>query len=247
MKDKHQAVKTVYCGRRARCGIFGEDPEAVAWADPGVRGQPLAISCNTLPVSLQTRDLNVKLTQNDGSVVAWTDGACVCNQDVRFRRAGCGVFFSIGDGRNRSFTLHEQTNKRAELLAAIAAIPVRDGNLEIRSNSKYVVLIATGLLHGERQRNIEGNADLWVEFASELRLKTMRRIRFVWVKRHATKSSHRQVDRHCSGQRGGNDAADALASAAAAHHAAPQVLTEAATKRQRVALSIYVFVAELLF
>ena len=35
---------------------------------------------------LQTRDLTLKLRMDD-SVVAWTDGACVCNQDARFRRA----------------------------------------------------------------------------------------------------------------------------------------------------------------
>ena len=77
----------------------------------------------------------------------------------RFRRAGCGVFFSVGDDRNRSFTLlgREQTNNRAELLAAIAAMRVQDGNLEIRSDSEYVVRIATGLLQGERQLNHEGN------------------------------------------------------------------------------------------
>ena len=44
----------------------------------------------------------------------------------------------------------------------------------------------------------------------------------------------------------GDDAADALAPAAAAHHTAPQALTEVATKRQRFALSIHMFVAELL-
>ena len=43
---------------------------------------------------------------------------------------GCGVFFSVGDDRNRSFTLpgREQTNNRAVLLAAITAMRVQDGN-----------------------------------------------------------------------------------------------------------------------
>ena len=91
-------------------------------------------------------------TPNTGSVVAWTDGACVCNQDAGFRRAGCGAFFSVGDDRNRSFTLpgREQTNHREELLAAIAAMRVQDGHLEIRSDSEYVVRIASGLLQVTR-------------------------------------------------------------------------------------------------
>ena len=41
---------------------------------------------------------------------------------------------------------------------------VLGGNLEIRSDSEYVVHIATGLLQGERQLNNEGIADLWDEF-----------------------------------------------------------------------------------
>ena len=102
-------------------------------------------------------------TQNDGSVVAWTDGGCVCNLDARFRGAGCGIF---GDDRDRFFTLlgHEQTKNGAELLAAIATMRVQDGNLEIMSDSEYVVRISTGLLEGERQLNTEGNADLWAFF-----------------------------------------------------------------------------------
>ena len=47
--------------------------------------------------------------------------------------------------------------------------------------------------------------------------------------------------------KGRNAVADALASAAAAHHAASPALTESATKRQRVALSTQMFVADLLF
>ena len=80
-------------------------------------------------------------TQNDGSVVAWTDGASVCNQDARFRRAGCGVFLSIGDDRNRSFSL-PGCDSRAEYLAAIAAMRVQDGNLETRSDSEFCLTVS---------------------------------------------------------------------------------------------------------
>ena len=47
--------------------------------------------------------------------------------------------------------------------------------------------------------------------------------------------------------KGGNDAADALASAAAAHHSAPKALTDAAFERQRAALIARSFASELLF
>ena len=63
----------------SRCGIFFEDPEAVAWADAGVSAQPLSISCNTLPVNVLAETRFEGETQKNDSIVAWTDGACVCN------------------------------------------------------------------------------------------------------------------------------------------------------------------------
>ena len=53
--------------------------------------------------------------------------------------------------------------------------------------------------------------------------------------------------RHTLTGKGGNDAADALACAAAAHHAAPQTLTDAAYERKRTALITHSFASELLF
>ena len=68
----------------------------------------------------------------------------------------------------------------------------------------------------------------------------------MWVKGHATKA---HIDRQVTTtlNKGGNDAADALASAAAAHHAAPQTLTDAACERKRTALITHSFASELLF
>ena len=69
------------------------------------------------------------------------------------------------DDRNCSFTLpgREQTNNRAELFAAVAAMQVHDGNLEIRSDSAYAVRIATSRTRGETQKRKEGSTDLWDE------------------------------------------------------------------------------------
>ena len=146
----------------SRCGIFLEDLESVAWADMGPSTRAHSISCNTLPDSVLSDERFERETKNSDSVVAWTDGACVCSQDARFRRAGCGVFFGINDDRNCSFTLpgREQTNN-PELLAVIVAMQVHDGILEIRSDSEYVVRIATSRTRGETQKCNEGNADLW--------------------------------------------------------------------------------------
>ena len=105
-----------------------------------------------------------------------------------------------------------------------------------RSDSEYVARIALGLLQGERQLNNEGDADLWDEFVTGVRLTATRQLSFVWIKGHATRI---HIDREITTtlDNGGNDAADALASAAAAHHAAPQAQIEAATKRHRVDLA----------
>ena len=80
---------------------------------------------------------------------------------------------------------------------------------------------------------------MWAEFVSHLNLKTTRRLNFVWVKGHATKI---RIDSGITATLDG-----AQASAAAAHHAAPLTLTEAATQRQWVALTTHAFVAETLF
>ena len=100
----------------SKCGIFLEDPEIVAWAD-GDRVHVHNRSVATLCLASAKRE-----TPKHECVVAWTDGACVCNQDSRFRSAGCGVFFSISDNTNCSSTLpgREQTANRAELSAVTA-------------------------------------------------------------------------------------------------------------------------------
>ena len=86
----------------------------------------------------------------------------------------------------------------------------------------------------------------WNEFETLLTLNDTRRLEFVWVKGYATKV---RIDRQVTTtlDKGGNDAADALASAAAAHHAAPQTLTDVACEWQRIALLTHSFASELLF
>ena len=220
----------------SRCGFSLEDPESVAWADMGPSTRALSTSCNIFPDSVLSDERFERETNNNDRVVAWTDGASGCNQDARFRRAGCGGFFGINDDRNCSFTLpgREQKNNRAELLAVI----------EIRSDSEYVVRIATSRTRGETQKCNEGNADLWDVFETQLRLTATRR--FDFVRGHATKLHiDRQITTSLNNR--GNDAADSWASAAAAHHAAPQALTEAAIGRQRTAMVTHSFASGLLF
>lgn len=159
-----------------------------------------------------------------------------------------GILQHINDNSNCSFTLpgREQTDNCAELLAIIAAMKIRGGNLEFRSDSEYVVRIATSRIRGETQKCNEENEDLWNEFGTVLKINDTRRLEVVWVKGHATKS-HIDWRGTTTLNLGGTDAADALASAAAARHAAPQILTDAAYERQRTALITHSFASELLF
>ena len=62
----------------------------------------------------------------------------------------------------------------------------------------------------------------------------------MWVKGHATKA---HIDRRTTAtlNNGGNDAADALASEAKAHRAAPQASAEAAARRHHTALATHIF------
>ena len=123
---------------------------------------------------------------------------------------------------------------------------IHDRNLETSSDSEYVVRIATSRTRGETQKCNEQNADLWNEFETVLRLNDTRRLEFVWVKGHATKA---HIDQQVTTtlNKGGDDAADALAFVAAAHHAAPRTLIDAAYERQRTALITHSFASVLLF
>ena len=111
--------------------------------------------------------------------------------------------------------------------------------------SDYVVRVATGLLQGERQLNnrrrcrsvgrVCDRAETESHAATELCVDERTRDK-IHSDREITTSLNKR----------GNDAADALASSAAAHHAAPKALIQTATKRRRVALTTHIFVADLL-
>ena len=122
----------------------------------------------------------------------------------------------------------------------ITAMKIYDGNLEIRSDSDYVVRAANCRMRGEIQRSNLENSDLWKEFDTALSFYDTRQVKFTWVKGHAT-TVHINRRITTTLDKGGNDAADALASAA------PKVLTDAALVRQRTALATHCFVSELLF
>ena len=194
----------------------------------------VATPCQT--ASYQTRDSEGK----PGAMKASWPGLMERVSAIKTRDSEVrAVVYSLGinDDRNCSFILpgREQTNNRAEL-AVITAMQVHDGNLEIRSDSEYVVRIATSRSRGGRKATRVMLTCRIEDTAETQQFKTS----WLWVKGHATKV---HIDRQITSlNKGGNDAADALASAAAFH--APQSLTDAIDRR--TAWDTHNFAAELL-
>ena len=219
------------------CGLFVEDEALMQWCDLGPSNDPQHLANVSLPDHVGEHCASEQ--HDDGRLVVWTDGACVYNQDNRFRRAGCGVFFSKGNARNLAFTLpgREQTNNRAELTAALAAVRSHAGPVEVRSDSQYVVSQAAQLLRGEKVHP-KANVDLWKEMEQEIGARQSSDLVFTWVKAHTTL---RDVEkgRTTAQNKCGNDAADALASAAAQQHEAPAGLMAAAQRRKRHAVAFH--------
>ena len=84
-----------------------------------------------------------------GRIVVFTDGASRDNQHREIRRGGYGMFWGRAHPFNTGLPLpgRIQTNQRAELMAAVAALELDLRPLEIRSDSKYVVNGAMKLRH----------------------------------------------------------------------------------------------------
>ncbi|CDW52016.1 Cauli VI and RNase H domain containing protein [Trichuris trichiura] len=93
----------------------------------------------------------------EGYTVCYTDGACVAN-GRRKAKAGFGVYWGANDPRNVSERLTGlQTNNRAEIEACCRAIEQAKSsgiqNLEIRTDSRYVINCVTKWIHQWRLNN----------------------------------------------------------------------------------------------
>lgn len=138
----------------------------------------------------------------DQSTVVYTDGACqtVCGE----RLAGVGVWFGPNDERNISSLLpgELQTNQRAELYAAIAAMTEHsysksaEQHLIVVTDSKYLVEGMLDWTYRWESRNewprIK-NADLWQRLVT-LRNK-LGQVSFVHVKGHSGNVGNEAADK----------------------------------------------------
>lgn len=149
-------------------------------------------------------------TGHTGQVVEiYTDGSCLGNPGP----GGWGVVLAWrGETKELSGGEAETTNNRMELMAAIQAMEAlkRNGLVKLHTDSKYVRNGITEWIHNWKKNGWKTaakkpvkNADLWQRLDDAI---FGHQIEWIWVKGHAGDP--------------GNEAADALATEAAARIAA---------------------------
>ena len=180
------------------------------------------------------------LACGDGSLQRlWTDGACKNNQDQRFRRAGCGIFYASSHPLNYSCLLPGlvQSSQRAELFAVLLACLRDPRPLDIRTDSEYV-RNGVASWQGWFASGWEGeHGDLWGMLATELNTRE-HPVTVVRVKGHA-RIIDVQRSRTTLLDKEGNDGADELAVAGAALHAVNQDIVTMGSARKDLAKIVH--------
>lgn len=129
------------------------------------------------------------------TIIIYTDGACEGNPGPGgwgWHAPNLGIKGSGGE--------KETTNNRMEMNAVLAAIREVEGDLEIRSDSKYIVdcinkgwwnkWVSQGWLTAKKEP--VKNQDLWEDI---LEIAIPRKVKFVWVKGHSGDPGNEEADR----------------------------------------------------
>lgn len=130
------------------------------------------------------------------ATTVYTDGACLGNPGPG------GWAWAVPGGRWRSGAEARTTNQRMELRAVLDAVSTLPGELEVVSDSRYVVncfrdrwwvgWLARGCRGSGRQP--VANRDLWEPLVEEYR-SSPGRLSFRWVKGHGADPYNDLVDR----------------------------------------------------
>jgi ribonuclease HI len=142
----------------------------------------------------------IRFFENVAEVTIYTDGAAKGNPG----RGGYGVVLLAPAGgglpphrKELSAGYRMTTNNRMELLAVIEGLEAlkRDGcQVTVYSDSRYVVdAVDKGWVFGWEKKGFNGkkNPDLWARF---LRVYRRHRVRFVWIKGHASIPENERCD-----------------------------------------------------
>jgi ribonuclease HI len=141
-------------------------------------------------------------------ITIFTDGSSKGNPGP----GGYGIVFKCGEHYkevSEGFLL--TTNNRMELLAVIVALEsVRweDAEIHLYSDSKYVIdAVNKGWVFGWEKKGFQKakNPDLWQRF---LRVYRRHRVKFVWVKGHATTVENNRCDQLAVAAAGGTNLAE---------------------------------------
>ncbi len=133
-------------------------------------------------------------------LIVWTDGACLGNPGP----GGWAWARSKTDYASGSEPM--TTNQRMELLAVIEALAAHPGQIEIRSDSTYVVNCFKDRWwvnwRARGWRNSQGkpvaNQDLWERLIGEVVDHRPGEITFTWVKGHANDVMNNVADELCT-------------------------------------------------
>ena len=127
-------------------------------------------------------------------ITIYTDGSAKGNPGP----GGYGVVLISGPHRKElSEGFRLTTNNRMELMAvcvALEALRFEGSNVTLYSDSKYVVEAVNqrGVLNWEKSGfKCKKNPDLWMRF---LRIYRKHKVRFVWVKGHASTIENNRCD-----------------------------------------------------
>lgn len=140
-------------------------------------------------------------------VVVYTDGACSSN-GKKEAKGGVGVYFGDDDPRNYSGPLEgkEQTNNRAEIMAAIIALQrvhIED-DVEIITDSNYLKKAVTEWMDawekkGWKRSNKKPvkNLDLFMILNSYIQKKRENnsKVKWTWIKGHSDSIGNQKADK----------------------------------------------------
>lgn len=138
------------------------------------------------------------MTQHEGSILIYTDGACSGNPGP----GGWGAVLISGNHRKElNGGQLETTNNRMELTAAIRALEAvnkRPSNITLYTDSNYVKGGITNWIHNWKKngwktanKKAVKNADLWLELDE---IQSVHNINWQWIKGHAGHPENERAD-----------------------------------------------------